>query len=312
MLSFHRYARNYDDNSNNESKAYDFISKYYPDKLSECNTVSENGQYTRLVNNILYPQNSITAFYNNKTQRIDDFDLVWDKNISEMPKPDGIISAVDASGAVFEAYPISLYYIVSDSSDNKYTLCYTQNEYNIRVNAFDKSIITSSTKKDTSHYSDVSNHWVEEIADTLCDYGIKTEGSLLNPNSEITQKEFLTLIYSGVLGYDNFSDNETVERILLRRKVISSEEALSINFVTRENAIRYLLRATGIKEVAEIDGIYICDFKDNNEISKDKLGYCAIAKGMGLVNGADNMLRPADNITYAEALTLIYNYLTRL
>ena len=67
----------------------------------------------------------------------------------------------------------------------------------------------------------------------------------------------------------------------------------------------------GITEVAEIKGIYICDFADSSDISPDKIGYCAIAKGFGLVNGSDGRLYPKNNITNAEALAMVYNYLTR-
>ena len=81
--------------------------------------------------------------------------------------------------------------------------------------------------------------------------------------------------------------------------------------IAREDAIRYLLKAMGIGEVAEIEGIFVCDFKDADMISKGRIGYCAIAKGYNIIGGSDGMLYPKEKTTRAEALAMIYNYLTR-
>lgn len=314
MTSFYRFTNNYTgkEEKSDEKAAYNFLNKYYKNKLSECGELSETKNYRRMVNNIEYQDNYLSARYNAKTGRIDSFDMQWDSDVSKMPKPENIISAEEASKAVFNKYPAKLLYIISTESDNMFTLCYTQGMYDIRVNAFDgKFSNTDLSEENYTEYDDVENHWIKNIADTLCKYGIRLDGKSLNPDEKITQGDFLKLAYSGIFGYSLPDTYEPVYRTMVRRKVISDKETNSKDPITREAAVRYLLRAMGIKEVAEIKGIYICDFDDADKISPDKIGYCAIAKGLKIVNGFDNKLNPTENITRAEALTMVYNYLTR-
>lgn len=312
MISFNRYSDNHyeKENGENPTAVYDFFNKYYSDKLKQCDT--GKSVYTRLINNIPYINNTLSAEWNSKENRIDSFNISWDKDISEIPAPENIVSAEDAEENMYKLYPPKLMYIISDSSEDMYTLVYTQNTYDIRINAFDgQPVNIYSDKKDRSYYDDIGSHWIKNIADTLCDYGIRLEGKSLNPDEQITQGDFLKLVYSGVCGYYIPDSDTPVYRAMLRRKILTDEEVNSKEPITRETAICYLLRAMGIKEVAELEGIYVCGFDDSGSISKDKYGYCAIAKGFGIVKGFDNKLCPTENITRAEALTMVYNYLTR-
>ncbi len=311
MQSYYHYSSDSSQEDREDAKpAYDFLKKYYGDKLSECDTSEVKSVYTRLVNNIPYTNNTISASWNSRKNRIESVNIDWDKDISKMPKPENIISADDAAAAAYKAYPAKLLYIISTDSDDMYTLCYTQNIYIIRIDAFGGKI-ADETDTAIKYYDDINGHWIKNIADTLCDYGIRLDGTSLKPDEKITQGDFLKLVYSGVFGYYRPDEYIPVYKTMINRRIISKEEENSAEPVERETAICYLLRAMGIKEVAEIDGIYICNFDDSDQISKDKYGYCAIAKGLGIVKGYDNKLNPTENITRAEALVMVYNYLTR-
>lgn len=322
LLSFNRYS--YDiikpdsskekkDNTAALEKADTFLEKYFADKTAASE--KENGDSVfrvRLVNDIPYGDNYITASWDGENNRIDSFSCRWDEDVSKMPKPENIISAEDAAAKMFAKYPIELRYI---KSDKKYVKCWTFSEIGVNINAFDGKIVGwdgEEVKDDRSGtYSDIDGHWIKDIAKKLADYGIAIDGDKLRPDEEITQAEFLKLVYSGMSGSYYDMDIDWLYRRMNDTRVLPESENASDEKVTRENAIRYLLRAMGIRDVAEIKGIYICDFADRDDISDDKIGYCAIAKGFGIVSGSDGYLKPQDNITRAEALAMLYNYLTR-
>ena len=319
LLSFSRYGRDIylsseTDKTLSREKARDFLDKYFSDKTAtaKLDEESDSAYFVRLVNDIPYSDNYIYASWDEENGYISSFGAEWDGDISAIPAPGGIISSDDAAAAAFAKYPAKTIYIISDGA---YRQVYTFSCAGIRIDAFSGKIVDYNgeeiTDAHSGSYADTDGHWVASIASELAKYGIVIEGEMLRPDEEITQSEFLKLIYSGILGYPAPADSEQVYRRLIGQQVLSDEEINSQAPITRENAIRYLLRAMGIREVAEISGIYICDFADSADISADKFGYCAIAKGFGIVSGSDGYLYPQSNITRAEALTMIYNYLTR-
>ena len=92
----------------------------------------------------------------------------------------------------------------------------------------------------------------------------------------------------------------------------ANEEYNSKAEATRADGIKYIIRALGYRKPAELNGIYKCDFSDSEEIPDDVLGYAALAKGFGIVNGDENGRFNAENpLTRADAAIMIYNYLSR-
>ncbi len=317
LLSFYRYSSDdgeYKADEKNAKKAYAFLEKYFSDKTAECEVKYENNSAVcqRIVNNIPYENNRISATVNNKTGYVENFNITWDEDITKLPSADNIITAEAAYKARYERYPLRKLYV---KSGGEYKVMYTLDMYTVRINAHSGETVNYLGEKDEEKnqgiYSDISGHWVENIAKELARYNIYIEGEELKPDTEITQAEFLMLVLNGVCG--EFWKPEPVDlyRNLQMRNIISKDECESDSLIAREDAVRYLLRAMGVGEVAEIEGIYVCDFKDADMISKERIGYCAIAKGYNIIGGSDGMLYPQAKTTRAEALAMIYNYLTR-
>ena len=80
--------------------------------------------------------------------------------------------------------------------------------------------------------------------------------------------------------------------------------------VTREEAIKYIIRAFGQEPLDNIGDIYKLEFDDVDKISTNLRGHIAIAKGLGIISEGRNF-RPKDNLTREEAAVLIYNILNR-
>ena len=318
LLRFYRYSYDEKDEVKEDKKAAEkadaFLEKYYADYLVDTQKDEEMGDayYVRKVNDIPYIDNSISADWDSERGCIGRFLLNWDEDLSKMPSSDGIISLYDAENVLFENAPLELLYL---KSGGKYILVNTMPTYELRIDAKSGKVINYDGEEikqnQKGEYTDVQGHWVENIAKTLSEYGIAFEENELKPDEKITQSEFLRLVYSGMLGSSWEAEEDTIYYRMVDKGVLSKEEKNSTSPINRENAIRYLLRAMDIKEVAEIEGIYVCRFSDSQDISPDKIGYCAIAEGFGIVNGDGGNLYPKNDITRAEALTMIYNYLTR-
>lgn len=316
LISFNRNLWN-DETKNvipkeeGDKKADDFLNKYFSDKLADCKKSPDADIYVRQINDISYFNNTVFADWDLTNDCVSSFYSAWDSDISLFPDPDGIITEDKALEIMYEKYPVKKLFVMTDGM---FRQVYTNSAYYLQLNAFSGKFTDYDGEEITDMsngvYSDTQGHWVENIAKKLAEYGIALEGNELMPNNEITQGEFLNLVYNGVIGGSN-PDIDYLYKRIINLNIISEEEMNSTATLTKENAICYLLRAMDIKEVAELSGIYICDFKDADSISHDKIGYCAIAKGFGIVNGSDGYLYPQKNITRAEALAMIYSYLTR-
>jgi hypothetical protein len=92
----------------------------------------------------------------------------------------------------------------------------------------------------------------------------------LNPTTLITQLDFLTLLSKTMNYYEPVITERTDEDInrlyayLMREGVIKEDERAPDNNVTREEAVKYLVRALKFDRVADIKGIFNIGFKDKD------------------------------------------------
>ena len=78
--------------------------------------------------------------------------------------------------------------------------------------------------------------------------------------------------------------------------------------LTRGEAAKLMIRAMGIEEYAALSGIY----KDLYSDVSDGIGYINILTGLGVVSGdGSGNFKPNAELTRAQALVMIYNYLAR-
>ena len=77
--------------------------------------------------------------------------------------------------------------------------------------------------------------------------------------------------------------------------------------VSREQAAVYMIRALNLDEVASLDGIYVSEFSD---VISHK-GHISILGAMGVVNGYGGIFNPGQMLTRADAMIMLYNYLSK-
>ena len=94
----------------------------------------------------------------------------------------------------------------------------------------------------------------------------------------------------------------------VNKKIIRADDGEASSPLTREKAAIFMVRAMGGEKYAQIPGIFNSLFPD----VKDNVGYISILAGLKVFNGDENgNFNPDKMITRAEAMTAIYNYLTR-
>lgn len=165
--------------------------------------------------------------------------------------------------------------------------------------------------------SDISGHYAEAQIQTLLNYGILSleEGeTAFRPDDAITQGELLAFV--AALNGRSFPtplEYEAVYSYARNNGIVKGDEtADSSAFCIREDGPKYIIRALGYENIAEMNGIFVTGFADSDLITSGAEGYVALAKGFGIVGGnPDNTFAPQELLTRADAAIMIYNYLAR-
>ena len=142
-------------------------------------------------------------------------------------------------------------------------------------------------------YTDIAGHWAEKDIITLTDLGFAFEGTEFKPDSYITYGDFEKMLQF----FNKYINAALTENIDSKAEF------------TRTEAVKYIIDAAGYYKIGAMTDIFITDFADNSELKREDVGFIAIARGLGLVQGNLGEFRPYDNITRAEALTLILNFM---
>ncbi len=296
-----------------EEKALGFFEQIAP-KISgdfEVKTVDGYSQtasvgFIRIANSIEYSDNSAYISYDAENEMISQYSVHHTKAEFDDPAP-AIEAEEQRYDELLEKYPLEKAYIRTDGG--KYRLCYMMSGFS-QINALTGEM-ENREETITGNYTDISGHWSESAVRTLADVGIGLVGSEFMPDTPITKAELLSLFASGLKGrgyiyYDITSLMDEMKRI----GIVPQEETVENGEqpVLREDACVYMIRFAGHEKIAKLD-IYKTKFADGDTISPEKLGYAAILSGMGVVSGDGGYLRPADKITRAEAVMMLYKYL---
>lgn len=266
-------------------------------------------RYNRAVNGIKYIDDSIYLDYDTEDNKIVSYRYDYEEN-AVFDNPETVISADDAYEAMLKINPIELRYV---KTDGVYKQCYTLDDKYIQIDAF------TGEKFDITHkalsmfeYNDIEGHWAEGAIKGLAEKGIGLNDECFSPDDEISQEELLKLFAAGIWYVECLNyDTEQLYSRALRSGIIEKGEISADNSVKRGDAFKYIIRMSGLEEVANLQGIFKVEYADRDEVSDELLGYAAILSGMKVIGGDGGYLRPNDNITRAEAATVLYNYMNR-
>jgi hypothetical protein len=293
-----------------------FLSSYAPTnyakaKLGSIETAGACAvlHYYQDINGIPYYGNQITVTYNAQTSRIESVYVLWE-DVENVPSAEGVLTAQRAYEIFQRTGRFGLTYI---SSNKKPALVYTMLR-SVHLDAKTGDVLNSWGEKNidqSGQYSDLEGHWAQGIIQTMAENGIIIAAGEFKPDEQISQSTYLELLYKAVYRARDVREDDIYD-YMVGQKIITKDEKNPEAAVTKQQALIYLLRMMGYRSAAEIPGIYVCDFADSGEISKQAFGYVAIAKGLGIIQGdGENKFNPTKEMTRAEAASVVYNYLTK-
>ena len=140
----------------------------------------------------------------------------------------------------------------------------------------------------TGEYSDIQGHWAEKEIKKFAWIGFGPDGDKFSPSEKISSKEFTELL-SLIRIYGNTETSKESETL------------------TRMDAVKLIIDYLGYTKIAKLKNVFITDFADNSDFMAEDIGYAAIARGFGLIEGDGENFRPYDTLTRAEAVTIADN-----
>ena len=308
------YSRWGEDDSEVKNNDDSALKTLAGDKAKEYKYDKNSHQYIRYVNGI-----KVTGDYANVTTNngvLTDFSMNYTD--TEFPSIENAMSKEDAENILFDAKDYSIVYMQNYTDNTREIIpVYTIDTENI--NPFTGKFVDYQNKEITEdassklEYSDIDGHYAEKYIKELAYYGIGFEGGEFKPDEKITQKDFLALLMS-INGNDiivlknNLEQANWVYRNSAQNSIISEDERDDDAEVTREEAAVYMIRAIGAENYAKYNDIYVTPF---NDVTENK-GYIALLSAMGVLSGDGNgNFNPNREMTRAESIIMIYNYLTR-
>ena len=287
-------------------------------KLSEYKEDSEtedeySKRYIRYVNGIPYRSDSVYIGVSDKSGKITGFSVSYSE--MDFPSVENALSAAEIADKVFDTVDYSLAYLVTDKkSELVYKLW---NKQTLKADPFTGTLLDYNNEelneKEITVYNDIDGHYAEDMINTLAKYGICFADPAFRPDEYIKEKDFIALLIDSIVERDPepIGDEEKYDqfyRWAYNQKIISREESEREREITREDAVKFIIRALNAEEYAKLDGIFVSPFKDVTE----NIGYVALLYGMKIIGGnGSGSFNPTKPLKRADAAIMMYNCLSR-
>lgn len=265
--------------------------------------------YTRVNEGVDYTYNTIRGSVDGVTGKIYKFNYTWDDDVV-FESSKNVIDKEEAYDAYINKDGFNLVYEINNKhlydSESKYKYEDYELEKEVRLvyrPDITPSLISPFTKEQLDYngevykkeqeyvYKDIAGHYAEKFIKLAADIEIVPKDEYFKPDEYITFEEF----------------NKILESVSYYSEINSNKESI---YLTRAEAIKRIVTIAGYQKIAELKDIYKLDFSDSSEIKDEDFGYMALAKGLEIIKAdTQNYLRPNKNLTRAEAICLIMNYL---
>lgn len=299
-------------NSPEKYKEVEYVEDQNEDVFYSRNNVS-NFLFIRKVNDVRVGNDGFRVTLSNVTGDVSSYTHGWSS--IEFESPDNLIQEDEAKEILLEDRELDLGYqtLKGENEKKDVKLVYDFKDKYLVVDAKTGEVIDgikeSLEKEGIKEYKDIENSYAKEQIQKLQKHITLFEGEDFKAKQEITQKEFFQLLAQTRDVY-SYQDVDYLYERLIREDILKQEEKDLDARVTREEAIKYVVRAFGQEPLDNVGDIYKLDYEDAGAISDNLKGHIAIAKGLGLI-GKQGNFRPKDNLTREEAVVIIYNILNR-
>lgn len=304
--------------------------KEYPQRYMYFN-------FPRLIDGIYYRNNNIGINLDAKSGRVGEIRIVWDDTVA-FPKAQGIISRDDAMEAFFKINKPKLFYAMINKSqdytnpDMEIKLCYRLEAdpqyYSAgNIDAFTGRIVNYDgqeiSKIDNTFKDKIKGSPYEKELKILASQGI-IDTKDFDPNREITKMDLVKMLVNA-RGYRPYAVNQSQDlkftnikkddenykylQLAVMYKIIEDNggEFRDKDKVTREQLAEAMVKLVQYDKLAGAKGIFTLPYTDAKLVSSDKVGYVAIAKGLGIMDGNNGKFRPKDNAKMVELAAAVYH-----
>lgn len=341
LLSFYK-----DDPINTEEKpkyteekaleiAKEYIKKVSPDKLDliELNKgynwvepIPEQDpqriyrfQFNRKIDNAYVEDEGISIMVDGVNGKVREFRIDW--NDKEFPSKDNVIPVEKAYDILFKDIGMELKYIYPDrygeviKEKKEAILVYgLKSDKPANIDANTGTLLNYRgepyKKQTTISYNDIDNSYAKDKIKILAQYGIALPGEKFKPKEKITQRDFLYLLAKANSPYFEIDESgDKLYAFLINAGIIKEDEKAPDRIVTKEEGIKYIIRALKYDKIADLTEIYKDLFKDTEDITPGLKGYISIAYGLKIVEGYNGNLNPNAELNREDGANLIYNYL---
>jgi len=317
ILSFYRNqaeGENKIDSQKAEKIADDFMAEYCNKPYMKATMIERHGLsrniYFEEVETVPYINNETSvnvdlnsgyiSDYNNGFDKYDKTKVVdWSQTIANNMAHKNYINGCEYELVYIDIYgttAMPLYKIeVKDENEKVYKLFYRIKEKPYVVDALTGELLRAAGEpyeKTYKSFKDIEGHWCETAVNALVDNGfMQLVSPNFNPNDAITVKEA----------------NEMLSMASLYRKNIDKKSTENLN---RTEAVKAIICGAGYEKVGKLSEIYKPVFADYLNIPEEDMGFVALAKGLGIINGDQNgNFNPHLITTKAAFAVMIYNYI---
>ncbi|MCX7745692.1 MAG: S-layer homology domain-containing protein [Clostridia bacterium] len=291
-------------------------------------------RYLRHANGVPFPSNSLGANFDAVNGKITSLDMEWFD--VDFPGVDKVITLDSAYKKLFAEIGLELQYKTKNQDPyiEKFIPQETGEKEEIRLVyavkpakpvVFDANtgiILDQDGKpfkeKKAIEYTDIKGHYAEKQITALAEYGIAFESDTFKPKDKITQQDFFILLSKVInnpgyyIPYASKSDKtDEIYKLLIREGIVKESEKAPNALLTREDSVKFIIRALKYDKVADLKDIFICNFKDKDKINPALIGYVTIASSLKIINGNGKFFNPKGSLTRGDAAILIYNYLQK-
>ncbi|MBP1736595.1 MAG: hypothetical protein H6Q60_476 [Oscillospiraceae bacterium] len=331
-----------------QTVAKNFLTSYYGSEFAQTGLYSTSDTeeddtsvtftYCQSVNGYFYSGNYFRVTVDLTDGSIQDFDYCFNDAIT-FDDTDGIVDESAALDTYLGFYTTLLSYVAVPTA-----IDYTQPQYSALISwgysylltlqlgyqldndtqsligidaKTGSTVVIDPDDNDSTSitYDDLDGSSIQSIAEKLASYGIGFDGGSFHADQSITQVELISLILSanGYRHYD-ITDPDDLERlytIAYRNNLLTSSERDDSASVTRAELVKILINSAGYQRIAALKDIYNPGFTDDSDIPDGYVGYVALARGLGLIQGDSNGdFRPLEYATHAETISMLYRYLS--
>jgi uncharacterized membrane protein YkoI len=310
--------------------AKDFIKKQQPGKIDQVELINESlkeGQpsyyfrFIRKINDIYVESDSINVTVDTVNREVSAYNFDWYNGV--LPPKGEVIGLNKAYDILFNDIGFELKYATiydyekSDNENKEIKIVYGINKRKpVNIDARTGNLLDSSGElykdKKTFVYTDIDDSYAKDMINILAEYGVGFNTNSFKPKDNIKQKDFIYLLFKSMNSWRDIPEDD-IDKVydeFIESNIIKADEKNLERIVTKEEAVKFIIRAMKYDKVADISNIFIDIFEDSKDISPNLKGYINIAYGLGIINGdGSGNINPKIELKREDAASIIYKYM---